>query len=32
MVLEDWMSWVDPQVASPDFHVPTSFGVIHWVR
>jgi hypothetical protein len=29
-VIEDWMSWVDPQVASPDFHVPTSFGVIRW--
>jgi hypothetical protein len=31
-VIEDWMSWVDPQVASPDFHVPTSFGVIRWVH
>ena len=31
-VIEDWMSWVDPQVATPDFHVPTSFGVIRWVR
>ncbi len=27
-VIEDWMSWVDPQVAAPDFHVPTSFGMI----
>ncbi len=24
--IEDWISWIDPQVASPDFHVPTSFG------
>jgi hypothetical protein len=30
-VIEDWMSWVDPEVASPDFHVPTSFGTIRWV-
>lgn len=22
-----WMSWVDPQTATPDFHVPSSFGV-----
>lgn len=27
-VVEDWMSWIDPEVAEPDFHVPTSFGVI----
>lgn len=27
-VIEDWMSWVDPHVAAPDFHVPTSFGTI----
>lgn len=27
-VIEDWMSWVDPQVPTPDFHVPTSFGTI----
>ncbi len=27
-VIEDWMSWVDPQVTTPDFHVPTSFGMI----
>lgn len=30
-VIEDWMSWVDPDVASPDFHVPTSFGTIRLV-
>lgn len=29
-VIEDWMSWVDPQVATPDFHVPTSFGMIRF--
>jgi len=23
-----WMSWVDPQTATPDFHVPSSFGVL----
>ena len=27
-VIEDWLSWIDPNVASPDFHVPTSFGTI----
>ncbi|HRA90218.1 MAG TPA: sugar-binding protein [Planctomycetaceae bacterium] len=27
-VIEDWISWIDPQVATPDFHVPTSFGMI----
>ena len=30
-VIEDWMSWIDPDVASPDFHVPTSFGTIRLV-
>lgn len=23
-----WMSWVDPETAKPDFHVPSSFGVL----
>ena len=23
---ESWISWVDPQTAEPDFHVPGSFG------
>lgn len=26
--IEDWMSWVTPDVATPDFHVPSSFGII----
>jgi hypothetical protein len=30
-VIEDWMSWVDPEVAWPDFHVPTSFGILRLV-
>jgi hypothetical protein len=25
-VIEDWIAWVDPQVPTPDFHVPSSFG------
>ena len=25
-VIEDWIAWVDPQVTTPDFHVPSSFG------
>ena len=31
-IVEDWMSWVDPEVESPDFHVPSSFGAIRFVR
>lgn len=23
-----WLSWIDPQTAKPDFHVPSSFGVL----
>ena len=30
-VIEDWMSWVDPEVESPDFHVPSSFGTVRFV-
>ncbi|MCA9131969.1 MAG: hypothetical protein KDA45_02395 [Planctomycetales bacterium] len=29
-VIENWMSWLDPQVEQPDFHVPGSFGTIRW--
>ena len=25
-VMQDWISWVDPQTPTPDFHVPSSFG------
>ena len=25
-VVQDWISWIDPQVEKPDFHVPSSFG------
>ncbi len=25
-VIQDWISWIDPQVTTPDFHVPSSFG------
>ena len=24
----DWITWVDPQTESPDFHVPSSFGLL----
>ncbi|MBX2841913.1 MAG: hypothetical protein KTR26_09075 [Flammeovirgaceae bacterium] len=24
----EWISWVDPQTKEPDFHVPTSFGIL----
>jgi len=25
-IVQDWISWVDPMVEMPDFHVPSSFG------
>ncbi len=25
-VIENWISWVNPQVSQPDFHVPSAFG------
>ncbi len=25
-VIQDWMSWIDPETLQPDFHVPTSLG------
>lgn len=24
--IEEWMSWIDPQVKDPDFHIPATFG------
>ena len=24
--IEDWISWVDPHIPEPDFHVPAAFG------
>jgi cellulose/xylan binding protein with CBM9 domain len=27
-----WQTWVDPQVAQPDFHVPSSFGIFEFVN
>lgn len=24
--IQNWIAWVDPQVADPDFHVPSAFG------
>ncbi|MDF1813134.1 MAG: sugar-binding protein [Verrucomicrobiales bacterium] len=26
-VQQDWISWVDPETETPDFHVPESFGL-----
>ncbi len=31
-IVEDWMSWVDPEVSTPDFHVPSSFGTIRFAE
>jgi hypothetical protein len=25
-LIMNWLTWIDPQTASPDFHVPTSLG------
>ena len=25
-----WTTWVDPQVAEPDFHIPSSFGTVSY--
>jgi hypothetical protein len=30
--LEEWMSWVDPKTAEPDFHVPSSLGRLEIVE
>ena len=24
--IEEWMSWIDPKVKDPDFHIPATFG------
>jgi len=29
-VIEDWISWVDPGGETPDFHVPSAFGVLNF--
>ena len=26
---EHWLSWIDPGVSEPDFHVPASFGKLY---
>ena len=26
--VQNWIAWVDPQVAEPDFHVPSAFGCL----
>lgn len=28
---QGWMAWVDPETETPDFHVPTSFGLFELV-
>ena len=30
-VVQNWISWVDPNTPEADFHVPTSFGLIRFV-
>jgi hypothetical protein len=30
--IEEWMSWVDPRVKEPDFHLPASLGWLEFVK
>lgn len=30
--IEEWISWVDPRVKEPDFHVPASLGWLEFVK
>ena len=30
--IEDWISWVQPQVSEPDFHIPSGFGTARVMR
>jgi len=27
-VIENWISWIDPEIEKPDFHIPGTFGVM----
>lgn len=31
-IIEDWISWINPKVEIPDFHVPSSFGTFLLTR
>jgi hypothetical protein len=31
-IIQDWISWIDPEVSIPDFHVPSSFGTFRFER
>lgn len=30
--IEEWMSWIDPKIPEPDFHVPATFGWLEFVQ
>ena len=30
--IEEWISWVDPKIQEPDFHVPATLGWLEVVR
>ncbi len=30
--IENWISWIQPDVATPDFHVPSSFGTLRLIK
>ncbi len=29
---ENWLSWVDPKISEPDFHVPETLGLFHFAE
>lgn len=30
--IQEWISWVDPRISEPDFHVPASLGWLEFVK
>lgn len=30
--IEEWISWVDPKISEPDFHVPSALGWLEFVK
>jgi hypothetical protein len=30
--IQEWISWVDPKISEPDFHVPASLGWLEFVK
>jgi hypothetical protein len=30
-IIQNWISWIDPYTASPDFHTPRALGILRIV-